>query len=1375
MSAPTLLDIQQFNGALLGIPLSDGWRIPSSKSDDVIWNIVLAYLNSVPPSNKKELSQRIKCLAGRQTVNENIKNSLKICNPFLHRNACFCDEAMSALVAVFKERVEDYIKSHNAIFQIADENVKYFHASSELLYCNIVVISFPFQNPTRFNLFPLSYGQIPPAVYPKRIILLYEMIFTSGNRNIQLKFSYCIPKEIGIQKQRQALAEILQRATVPDKKIKMIQKICRLPDVSDIFIISLLKNDFVQIIPFIYKSPYVLSKLSDAGFETDPRTKDSDGKSAFFHALKTEESQLVSLLYDHAANACLQTDASVRSPDPVIVENLLCLKDYLKLLEKDLKSEEISEKSRCSFRDLCRFNEFQIEICKSINNIRLRINYYDQTENEYEASQRKETILTILKTYETFFDYTNGKAEPSVDADDNISRFKEFYKHRDYFDKLDFCSAVMFFDNLYLLKERVILPNNKYLDVESNFFLFIFCRKYLERYEKETYFYFVSRWMTFQERLSLQRQMCNFKKILEITQLSKDTIVKKLPEAVVRTLTNFPQIYGQFLIFRLQHYLNAATGLVVKDLKSILVIERCIQVMGECCKQSDFNSVQRIISLALPKDFIKHLKQIRNRLAHIKPYELLYRNNLEKDVELFKGIQSDLAKLKRLLVPIYSAHKYELDQFLLLHSVKSICKARRRDILEVHGNQLKAILPAPEIEENQLSVPAYSCQNPWKRYFDDMHSSLRKEINDLNCCGNILDKNSICRYKQIIQNMISAIEEVLKNLKVAVPEKVEELESHFWCLESILTYITKDRKLKNYRRPLMRMLKNRKSLFIGLKENAYEFQKVNNSTYSIIDGTPVAEAGTVEEQQSSKPEETRNPIDNFVKFGVLFNTESESSIIANESGGNGCSHKIDEIPEANQVENEINGENFENCYLSNMFHDSISEETIGTEECREVVDLYENAEDPQTDIQTEENDLPFAEAISTPSNDWLLYNVFNVNQDYPVNSKAESSAEMMVVKRNKNKNSKFNTFLEHATTILDGYEAIAYDIFQKIPKKKERNVEFHSGSIEKYCMILKGWTVLTNGEKEFILQSVPKQFQNTPELKRRVKGLLRGKTEFTKEIEVELSKLNLKNKEIKEIKENIEFGLIDDAIVIVDKARDHFSDLKVMMESEEIDKKECELLCKKLEIPDNAKDILMKLVPGQNKKVPGNQFQFLRNRIKMLKNILIAENNAIQQLWERATTPRRKMHVKEKVIQLYLNNSEIQASVETLLFDCMTMLSSKELKILWKKTTNLFNGINLRNVLAHGHPLLESLGRLLDPYDLPSELVEKMLKLISDEYVIDCIQQILEQSGTDFSGFMKIMNDEEDEKFKNLREQILECDHWKEYALLIPLGEVRCV
>ncbi|GBM31934.1 hypothetical protein AVEN_74236-1 [Araneus ventricosus] len=1313
MSAPTLHDLKFVRDAL-DIQLPDSWVIPTSKSDDVIWNIVLAYINSFPLSDENELTRRIKCLIEDQEVNQNIIISIEMCNPFLDRDSCFSDKEMSNVVTKFKKRVEDYINNGERLFRAPAKYFRYLEASSKLLSCNIVFISLKDRIAT---VFPAQTSPNPGTNDKKHISILGELNSMRIDGSRQDQFSFCIPKEIGLEKKRQALTEILKRTRMFDNKGSVIQKVNRLPDITENFLISLLKNDLGEIITFIYKSPYVLSNLADAGFETDPRTKDNTGKSAFFHALKTEESQLVFLLYDHAANACSQTDASS------ISENLLCIKEYLKLLGNDLESEEMSEKSRRLFRDSCRFNEFQIEICESINKIRRK--YSKTNVVNHEVSLRKEILLAILKTYETYFHYTNGEAEPSVDADDNISRFKEFYKRREYFDKLDFTLAVMLFDHLFLLKERLTLPDNAYLDVESNFFLFIFFRKYIEQYEKQKRFYSVSRWITFQERLSLQRQMCNFKKILEGTELSDDNIVKPgkdYQDKNVSTLIGLPEFFGQFLISRMQHYFNATTGLTVKDLKSVLVIERCLQVMGECCKRHDFNSVQKILTLSLSKKFSEHLYLIRHELSHITPEKILYRYELEKDKKLFEEIQKELVKIIKLLIPLNSASKYQQNLFLLLHSVEPICKFWRRSILEVHENQLKAKLPSQEIEESEQSIPTYTycCQNSWKRYLEDIHSFLLKEIYYLNYKGNILHENTASGYKLIVKKIISAIEEVLK---VAIPEKTVEIDSHFWCLENILTYIATDKKLAECRKKLKLIQKDRTE----------------------------AERDRVRDHLSSKPENSSqqavNSNDPFIKFGVLLENNNKKG---NDINDNGFSHNKTGSLVTNQVDNEINRENSGNSILRNICDDCMLLKMIDTLELEEVAALRENGDDSETINLTKKNDLFFEEA-SAFSDDSL-----RPLHDCLVNGEVDIRKE---IKDTKRKHS-----IEDARTYLDDYKRIARTIFHEVPD--DSNEDLHLKISENYFLILEGKNFLKKEEKELILGSVSEKFRNIDDVKQKIRDILDRNIEFTEELNSFLSLLKLKDQEIRDIKKEIEdYRVTEDTLRIVNSASGYFLYLKEVMESKKLDESEYKLLCDKLELSDDAKNILFKLVPKQE----GNKLEFLRNRINKLKNILIEENNAIQQLWKRATTPRRKMHVKEKLVQLYLKDFEIQASVETLLFHCMTISRNKELKKLWKKTTNLFNGINLRNILAHGHPLLESLGTLLNPFDLPSELVGKMLQLISDEYIIDCMLQIIEQSGTDLDGFRKIMNDKENEKFRNLRKQISKCDRWESYAVLIPV------
>ncbi|GBM31936.1 hypothetical protein AVEN_74238-1 [Araneus ventricosus] len=426
-----------------------------------------------------------------------------------------------------------------------------------------------------------------------------------------------------------------------------------------------------------------------------------------------------------------------------------------------------------------------------------------------------------------------------------------------------------------------------------------------------------------------------------------------------------------------------------------------------------------------------------------------------------------------------------------------------------------------------------------------------------------------------------------------------------------------------------------------------------------------------------------------------------------------------------------------------MVHGSILQETIDIEEYEEVADLRKIVEKPEAIIEIEKVVVPSDEAISmTPRDDWLLANVYHDNSD---NSKVEVPAEVTDVKR--------NTFIEVAEKFLDDYKEITSALFQKF--RVVSNENFYFQSIKNYRLMLEGKKFLNARQKNLILGSVSKKLR----------------------LESEHLKLYRQNEPNEEIKRDLE----DESAGIGKTTRDYFDDLVIVLEGKETDESELELICKNVEMSNFAKNILFnslqtqnvekqtkQKILGRNRKFQDNRFEFLRNRIKMLKNILIEENNVIQQLWEGATTLQKKMQLKKEIVQLYLKDSEIQASIEMLLFDFMTVLRSKELKQLWKKTTNLFSCINMRRVLFSDQPLLKSLGRLLEPYEITSELVEKMLNLISDEYVMDCMQQILKQSGNDFSDFMQIMNDEENKKFKNLRDKILEWNNWEEYALLIP-------
>ncbi|CAL1279911.1 unnamed protein product [Larinioides sclopetarius] len=1301
MSALTLHDFKFIRDKFPQIQLPDSWGITTSKSEDVIWNIVLAYLNSFPLCDENELTERWKRLTGQEIIHDSyMKPSAELCNPFLHRDACFNDIHMSNLVESFKKRVEYLIENDEKRFHDEPKNFRYLQASSKLLLCNIVLISsVQYQKQILVNVFPVQSPSNQQTFYTKNISILNELIFTNKIENPQEKFSFGIPKEIGIQKQRCALREILQETRVfKDKKIP-IEKISGLPDITENFLISLIKSDFREIIPFIYESPDILLKLYEAGFETDPKAKDSGGKSAFFHVLKTEESELVFLLYDHAVNKCLQTDASVLSPDPVIFENLMCLKDHLKLLEKDLLSEKVSKETICLHRDLSQFNEFQMDICKSVIGIQRRLSYSDYTEEECEVLQKKETILAILKTYEKYFDSING--ETSIEEDD-FSHFKEFCEHKEFFDQLDLSSYVMFMDNLCFLKERLMLPSDAYLHVKTAFFLFISCKKYVKRHEKSNLF--TSLCIIFQERMSLQRQIRSFIKILEKSELSKDTTVKKLPETVVYNFENLPELYGEFIIHRLLRYLNAAirakfncgktveplktttkfsstpfeeTKLNSNDLKSILVIERCLQILSECCNKTNY-PFQEIISLAFPEYLIQNLEKIHNHISHMKSSEFLYRNNLEENVKLFIEIQSELSGLRKSLFRIYSAHVYERDHFLVSHLLKAFGEARRKCSLNE--------------KENQLSKQESINQILWKSFIYDMHTFLMKEVSHMIPKRYLLYKDS--GYKYIVQNVISVVGELLIGLKLTDSKKaIEYLDSYFLCLECILIYLVIFKQLKKFSTLLMSLLGRRNSIFEELRMQ-FRANKLINAT---TDRTPVEESKIYEKHSAPKPKDIRTY--NQKKVKTIFRFPESCDLDKNDS-------------------------------RRSTF--SIS-----------TIDLSENTEIHQKEIRT---DSPFIEQISTTScGDILQANVYPCPS---VTSKVNCPSERSRVK---------NITLSEVATCLDDYQTLTWSLFQEFKANSHEYSYFKN--IKSYCLVFERKTFSNNKGKKFSGLNIQIYLQNLLELKKNTVSQQRKEAEFNKKSED--SQPNWNFPEVTKKRQNNEQQMDYKFSGLSRTTDDSPLNIKSMMQSKDIAKDDNNKHNKD-EMFDESKLIHPKLVLGQNEKVSNNRFEFFRSRIKLLKHILV--DNSIQKFWNNATTPQRKVYVREKIVQLYLNDSEIQASVEMLLFQFKTILRSKELEKLWEKTSSVFNAINMRNFLVNDHLRLDTLGRLLNPY----ELVEKMLDLISDEDVVDCMQQILEQSGGTFSDFMRIMNDDEKEDFQNLRDQIQQCLHWKQYALLIP-------
>ncbi|GBM37418.1 hypothetical protein AVEN_221560-1 [Araneus ventricosus] len=194
------------------------------------------------------------------------------------------------------------------------------------------------------------------------------------------------------------------------------------------------------------------------------------------------------------------------------------------------------------------------------------------------------------------------------------------------------------------------------------------------------------------------------------------------------------------------------------------------------------------------------------------------------------------------------------------------------------------------------------------------------------------------------------------------------------------------------------------------------------------------------------------------------------------------------------------------------------------------------------------------------------------------------------------------------------------------------------------------------------------------------------------------------------------------------------------------------------------KSVKYKLIRILNQKV-----WFLINRIGHMKRLLIFEDVTICSLWNSDTWKHDKdeeKHLKSLMIQRYLIEKRVKASLETLLFDCMLILKCDDLDDLWKKTNNMFIGSNMIQILAHGNPLIEAAGSFLDPTDLASDFIGKILNLIEDEPVLRVLSELwLRKKICKLALFKDYISKAENILCKAVKK----CLKWEKYLELLPL------
>lgn len=118
----------------------------------------------------------------------------------------------------------------------------------------------------------------------------------------------------------------------------------------------------------------------------------------------------------------------------------------------------------------------------------------------------------------------------------------------------------------------------------------------------------------------------------------------------------------------------------------------------------------------------------------------------------------------------------------------------------------------------------------------------------------------------------------------------------------------------------------------------------------------------------------------------------------------------------------------------------------------------------------------------------------------------------------------------------------------------------------------------------------------------------------------------------------------------------------------------------------------------KNKKGNVEHRSILKNRVAKLRNVLGYPN-----------APSLSQHRRR-----YMRDPKFRSELEMLLTDICNIFVECKKRNLMNKSSKLLAGVDLRNVLEHGNPMLEVIGDVLDPLDFSTELLTKARRVAQD-------------------------------------------------------------
>lgn len=491
----------------------------------------------------------------------------------------------------------------------------------------------------------------------------------------------------------------------------------------------------------------------------------------------------------------------------------------------------------------------KVEVQCFIKFIKYQLSIYSRLNKNNIIRNKVEAIHTVLDEYKNYKEIKNVRLPKETSAqdeeiairalnDDSTLNPKMYYHvlYEQYYNKLDFFTALLILDNLHIIKKKCVVQNIAiYHEIECTIFYYVW--RVLENWKlympAKPYIYELE--CDIKNNQKFARTKINFDGDKAVNAPVIYLERQKFEKCLMNLLTNFetknyndnnkvpydtsylkhlPYMRDYYSLKKIVYYINALKSNTNID---VLCIQRALMVIGEMIKCSEeskhiSDNTKALLEAGISVGTVKDMINIRNHIAKVDDGKLHIRIEVAKhNVNLFRGIQEELEHMSVHFNSVAEIYGTILNKTIIQHGLDLIEK-------RIKEWSPKAKKHVDYIYKSSKKLDTVSDENKRVEKTKELFAELEKVTG---ITRNFMEEiDEMLRIRQILQDKLKVLQDhSMQMVKGELPKYIAFINNTLKGIKGL------DRNDKYF---TIQCIQNVLSFFsdIGALENSISFAKL---------------------------------------------------------------------------------------------------------------------------------------------------------------------------------------------------------------------------------------------------------------------------------------------------------------------------------------------------------------------------------------------------------------------------------------------------------------------------------------------------------------------------------------------------------------------